>query len=125
VTFAPRFPTSTTFGATLPAVDVIGDRPRYLAPSAGYTADVAAAIDKLEAIDAAEQERQTANAHRRWQAERRKRWGEAAQTINGAMDEFSNGAIDRRLASDLRAIRRSTECVSRRLDDEYHLEASA
>jgi hypothetical protein len=50
--------------------------------------------------------------------ERRRRWGSAAAVIGHALAEFSEGGIDRRLASDLRVIRRSTERVSRRLDAE-------
>jgi plasmid stabilization system protein ParE len=69
-------------------------------------------------VTAADQAQLTAEAHRRWAAEQRRRWGEAAQTIHRALSDFADGGVDRRLENDLRTIERGVGRVSRRLDDE-------
>jgi hypothetical protein len=94
----------------------VHDQPRYIAPGAGYTHWRASAADKLEAIRADEQDEQTRRAQLLWAKEQQRRWGEAAKTINGAVEHFAAAGVDRRLASDLQVITRQTERVRARLE---------
>jgi hypothetical protein len=93
------------------------DRPRFIGPI-GYVSSPFIAVDPLEAVRSEEQERQSRDAHIHWTRERRRRWGAASTSINTVLDEFAQGGVDRRLESDLRAIRRGADRVGRRLDDE-------
>jgi hypothetical protein len=93
------------------------DKPRYLARGAGYVRSTVVAMDKLECVDAQEQDRQTTLAHRAWQRMMQRRWGKAAQTINGAIEDFSAAGVDQRVARDLRTITRGVRRVSQRLDE--------
>jgi hypothetical protein len=98
---------------------VDADTPRFIARGLGYVHSASVAADPLEAIREEEQAEQTRRAHRRWAKERQRRWGEAAQTIRVVVADFAEGGVDRKTASDLRAIERDVRRVSRRLDDEW------
>jgi hypothetical protein len=104
-----------------PTVDA--DQPRFLARGVGYTAVSHLSIDPAaECVDERTQQGQTFRAHRAWQERQRRRWGAASETINGAVEAFyGNGnGIDRRLAADLRVVKRATDRVGRRLEEELH-----
>jgi hypothetical protein len=92
------------------------DQPRYIARTMGYTNWAGHAVDPLEAVRADEQEEQTRKAHAVWAEQQRRRWGQAARVIDAALATFVSGGVDRRIASDLRVIRRTAERVTRRLD---------
>jgi hypothetical protein len=92
------------------------DQPRFVARGAGYTSWAGHAVDGLEAVRVEEQEEQTRKAHAVWAEQQRRRWGQAARVIDAALAAFVSGGVDRRIASDLRVIRRTTERVARRLD---------
>jgi hypothetical protein len=93
------------------------DQPRFLARGLGYVASSAIAMDKLECVDSQEQDRQTTLAHRVWQRMMQRRWGTAAQTINGAIEDFSAAGVDRHVARELRTITRGVRRVSQRLEE--------
>jgi hypothetical protein len=102
------------------------DQGRWLARGPGYVASPAAALDKLECVSASIQAEQTAAAHLRWSREQRRRWGEAATTIVGAVDGFVNGSgLDPRLAADVRRLRRDVHRVTAHLDDDLSRAAGA
>ena len=77
------------------------------------THNVAAAIDKLECVDEAEQRRQTADARRRWREELARDWGSARAEILAATSTFKTRRLDRRLVSDVRALERQVAWVDR------------
>jgi hypothetical protein len=92
------------------------DRPRYLGKAVGYVHNPAAAMDKLEAVDEHEQQRQTREAHEQWCRTMTRCWGEAATTINRALDDLvADVPTDSAVRSGVRAVRRSTQALGRRL----------
>jgi hypothetical protein len=92
----------------------VADRPRFLAPVAGYTTNEAAAIDKLEAVDAEEQARQTALAHRRAELERRQEWMHSRDRIRAELDRLRE-VFGPFIRSDLRVIRHHLDRIDARL----------
>jgi Tfp pilus assembly protein PilO len=92
------------------------DEPRYLGPALGYVASSTAAMDKLEAVSEAEQERQTLRARRAERERQLAAWREAHATITNALAAFRrSGPIDPGVASAVRAVERSAEAVSQKL----------
>lgn len=90
------------------------DDPRYLARIGGYTANHVRAIDPIECITEAEQQQQTAQAHRRWTEEQRRAWGTARAAIVAAVEGFkASGRLDRRLASDVHVLERGVQRIDR------------
>jgi hypothetical protein len=104
----------------LPSVTTGADPSRFLGPAYGYASWSGNSPDQLEAIRPDEQEEQTRRAHRDWAVTQARRWGACAAAISAALDAFyGNGAgIDRKLQADLRQIRRGSDRVGRKLDDE-------
>jgi hypothetical protein len=98
-----------------------------LAPVAGYVNHPArSVVDHAECVDETTQRELTAQAHLRWSREQRRRWGEAAATIVGAVDGFVNGSgLDPRLAADVRRLRRDVHRVTAHLDDDLSRAAGA
>jgi hypothetical protein len=97
-----------------------GDRPRLLARRSehGYTDRPALALPlEPEAIDEETQRRQTLSARRREQARLRAAFDETSAKINGSLDELSSRvALPPGARSGVRAVRRSTAALGRRLD---------
>ena len=92
------------------------DESRYLGRTLGYASYPT--VDGLEAVDEREQLRQTRAAHERWRRELQRTWGEAAATINEALDAFAAPAEvhhDHHVMSGVRAVRRSAQALGRRL----------
>jgi hypothetical protein len=97
----------------------VDDASRFLGRAAGYVRSSAIAIDKLEVIRPEEQAEQTRRARVEWTKAQQRRWGEAAKAIASAVEGFAaGGRVDRRLAGDLRQIRRGAERVTRRFEDD-------
>jgi hypothetical protein len=96
------------------------DEPRLLARDSqhGYVSEGRRAMfpDAGEAVSEAERRELTSQANRLWSARQRAAWNETAKTITGASGAFEQGiAADARLVRDVRAVRRSTAAVGRRL----------
>jgi hypothetical protein len=90
------------------------DDPRYLGAKIGYV--TFPTVDPIECITEAEQQRQTAQAHWRWAEEQRRAWGQAHETITGALTQFPLSVrVDRRTSSDLRAIERTAQRIDKRV----------
>lgn len=95
------------------------DPPRLLAlrSELGYVDRLALAmLDEPEAVSEPAQIEITRRSQREWKEARRRRWDEARKSIDGALDSFAatiNG--DPPLCNALKAVRRSTEAVTRRL----------
>jgi hypothetical protein len=71
-----------------------------------------------QAVTEQEQRAITDAAHLAWSRTMRRRWGEAAAQINAVLDAFSEPQAvhgDRRVMSGVRAVRRSTEALGRRI----------
>jgi hypothetical protein len=97
-------------------VDAAAPPPRYLGRVAGYVNSSAVAMDPLEAVTTAEQARQTADAHRRWQQDQSRAWGRARHEILAGVEHFkASGHPDKRTLNDLRAVERATARISARL----------
>jgi hypothetical protein len=96
-----------------------GDEVRLLAQHSehAYTARAAEALrDEPEAVDRATQERLTAEANRAWDARRRAAWDATSATILSLLDAFEAVVVgDPPLVHAVRAVRRSTAAVGRRL----------
>jgi multidrug resistance efflux pump len=92
----------------------VADQPRFLAPVAGYTANPAAAIDKLEAVDADEQARQTALAQRRAELDRRQEWMRSRDRIRAELDRLRE-VFGSFVSSDLRVIRHQLDRIDARV----------
>jgi hypothetical protein len=96
-----------------------GDPPRLLAARSerGYTERVAEAMrGEAEAVDRETQQRQTLDAHRRWEQEQARAWGRAASTIDQALSDFKqNGHPSPQLLADVAAIERATQRADRHL----------
>jgi uncharacterized protein involved in type VI secretion and phage assembly len=95
---------------------VDADGPRFLAKAVGYTASSEIAMDKLECVDEAQQQRQTADAHRRWKREQQREWGKARLAILAGVERFKvNGHPDSQMLSDLRVVQRVTARIDQRI----------
>jgi hypothetical protein len=96
-----------------------GEQQRFLHRNAGlnYTGSTyRAARHEPQAVSEREQQDQTLQAHRRWQEQRQRAWGQAHRQINGALETFvRDGHPDRRLLSDVRAIARQAARIDREL----------
>jgi hypothetical protein len=90
------------------------DEPRFLAPASGYTRRATVAVDKLEAVSADEQRRLTQLARRNSDLQLRRHWDETHATITNALDRFAAVAPPT-LGSSIRAIRRATDQLGRKL----------
>ena len=90
------------------------DTPRFLAPVAGYTPNEAAAIDKLEAVDAEEQARQTALTQRRAELERRQEWLRSRDRVRAGLDRLRE-VFGSFVCSDLRVIRHRLNRIDARV----------
>lgn len=63
-----------------------------------------------------EQQRQTRESHERWHLTMQRRWGDAAATINRALDDLvADVPTDCSVRSGVKAVRRSTQALGRRL----------
>jgi hypothetical protein len=92
------------------------DRPRFLAPVAGYTSRADIAVDPLEAISAEEQRQLTASAHAQERQRLTSEWRRAHAAIDAALHAFrENGHPDRRTLSDLRCAQRTLVRIDERL----------
>jgi hypothetical protein len=95
------------------------DAPRFMAAASerGYTHYAKQSLDpSAEVVPPEFQAELTRRSHAEWDRSLRRRWGEAAQTINGVLDDFvASSAVrnDNRLRSSLRAVRRSVDAVGR------------
>jgi hypothetical protein len=97
-------------------VSLGAEQPRFLGRTLGYTDHPGRGMPgEPQALTAAEQSGQTAEAHRRWHEQQQRAWGKARDQIIGATQEFSaSAAVDPRTRSDLRAIRRTVTRVDQR-----------
>jgi hypothetical protein len=92
------------------------DQPRFLAKGLGYVDSAARAMDRVECVDEDEQARQTAAAHRAWEREQRRAWGQARREILAGVERFkANGHPDKPLLRDLHLIEYGTRKLDRRL----------
>jgi hypothetical protein len=95
------------------------DRPHLLAQRSelGYTASLGEAMPgEPEAISPEEQERQTRAAQRGEQERLRREWRQTSATINDALDRLASAVrLDPSAWSSVRAVRRSTDALGRRL----------
>jgi hypothetical protein len=96
------------------------DRPRLLAARSeyGYTDRPDRSLrDEPEAVAAYVQDTFTAAAHRRARERQVEAFTSASSVINGALDTFLSavGGGNPRLTSSVRAIRRSTDALGRRV----------
>jgi hypothetical protein len=91
------------------------DAPRFLGRVGGYTPVARLSIDPLEAVDEAEQERQTAWAHHRRQAQLVIAWTEAQTTIRDALDAFRDAGapLPGRVVRNLHFLDRSVRSLDR------------
>ena len=73
-------------------------------------------MDRLEAIDRDTQAAQTAAAHRRWERETARSWGQARERIlDGLALVRGAGVRDREVAGSLRSISREVDRLDARL----------
>jgi hypothetical protein len=100
-------------------VSFAGDRSRFLHRDASrnYTENShLSALREPEAVDRETQQRQTLDAHRRWEQEQQRAWGRAASTIDAALSDFKlNGHPSPQLLRDVAAIERATQRADRHL----------
>jgi hypothetical protein len=91
----------------------VDDRPRFLAPKAGYQPSAVGAIDNLEAVDEDTQERLSAAARRREKAREVAAWVEARRTIEEALRAFL--VVVPQMRHDVRPVRHSLGRIDRRM----------
>jgi hypothetical protein len=101
-------------------VPSVEDKPRLLARRSeyGYTDRAQSALPaEPEAVPADYQRHLTAQAHRRAENLVRREWQRTLVTINDALDRFAStcSPAEPRIASGLRAIRRSAQALDRRI----------
>lgn len=97
-----------SFGRRVRQTPIV-DQPRFLGRTHGY-----ADRPTIEAVDADEQARQTALAHRRTELEHRQEWLQSRERIRAELDrlrEVFGGFI----SSDLRVIRHQLDRIDARL----------
>lgn len=92
----------------------VTDGPRFLAPAAGYTTNAAAAIDRLEAVDEAEQARQTSEAHRRADRAITQEWQELRRDLLATADRL-HGLLGPRSAWAVRDLARVADRLDRQI----------
>jgi hypothetical protein len=95
------------------------DRPRLLAnrSEVGYTASLGEALRREpEAVSEEEQQRQTRAVQRGEQERLRREWRQTSATINAALDRLASSVrLDPGAWSSVRAVRRSTDALGRKL----------
>jgi hypothetical protein len=93
-----------------------GDRPRFLAPAAGYTTRAVVAMDRLEAIRAEEQRELTRQVKLARERQQREAWQRARGQIGAAVARFEDEAHpDRRLRQAVHMIGAGVSRVDREL----------
>jgi hypothetical protein len=97
-----------------------GDRPRFLHrdPGRGYTdSPYLAARHEPECVSEEEQRELTARAHRRWQQEQARAWGQAASEIGRAIETFvAEGHPAGQLLNDVKRIQRAVARAERHMN---------